>query len=148
MRNDAVITVRDLTTGYGEQVIHERVSFEVRRGEIFVIVGASGCGKSTLLRHLIGLQEPLGGDVWLDGENLTASRGAARARILRKFGVLFQSGALLGSLTLAENIELLLDEYTALPPATKDMITRIKLGLVNLRGFENHLPSQISGGMT
>jgi phospholipid/cholesterol/gamma-HCH transport system ATP-binding protein len=147
MRNDAVITVRDLTTGYGEQMIHERVSFEVRRGEIFVIVGASGCGKSTLLRHLIGLQEPLGGDVWLDGENLTASRGAARARILRKFGVLFQSGALLGSLTLAENIELLLDEYTALPPATKDMITRIKLGLVNLRGFENHLPSQISGGM-
>ena len=147
MPDDVLISVRDLTTGYGDQLIHEHLSFEVQRGEILMVVGASGCGKSTLLRHLIGVQQPLAGEIWLEGENLTASHGAARTRILRKFGVLFQSGALFGSLTLAENIALLLDEYTSLPQATKEVITRIKLALVNLSGYENYLPSQISGGM-
>ena len=146
-QRDALITVRDLTTGYDGRVIHEHVSFDVLRGEIFVIVGGSGCGKSTLLRHLSGLQDPIRGEILIDGENLVRASGKARTRLLRKMGLLFQSGALFGSMSLAENIELLLEEYTALGPADRDLMARMKLSMVGLAGFENYLPSQISGGM-
>ena len=147
MTRDAIVSVRGLTTGNAGRILHENLSFDVYRGEVLMIVGASGCGKSTLLRHLIGLQTPMAGTVTIDGANLTNAAPAAQARMARTFGVLFQSGALLGSLTLAENIELVLDEHTTLTPAAKQLLARIKLSLVGLRGYENYLPSEISGGM-
>lgn len=145
--HDHIIEVRNLSTGYGTRVIHEGLTFHVKRGEIFVIVGGSGCGKSTLLRHLCGLQPALAGTIMIDGEELDARDDAGRARLARRMGVLFQSGALFGSLTLAENIELVLEEYTNLPPAARDAVARTKLAMVGLSGYENYLPSQISGGM-
>ena len=142
-----IIHVRGLTTGYGNRAIHENISFDVRRGEIFVIVGGSGCGKSTLLRHLVGLQDPLAGEILIDGVDLARTSGSARTATLRKMGLLFQSGALFGSMTLAENIELVLEEYTSFTADERDMMARLKLSLVGLSGYENYLPSQISGGM-
>jgi len=142
-----IIEVKDLTTGYGDVIIHENLDFTVQRGEIFVVVGGSGCGKSTLLQHLIGLLSPITGEILIDSENLVDVQGKERVSLLRKFGVLFQSGALFGSMTLAENIDLVLDEYTTLPRQTRDMLIRMKLSMVNLDGYENHLPSEVSGGM-
>jgi len=145
--NDYMIQVQDITTGYGHTVIHAGMSFTVRRGEIFVIVGGSGCGKSTLLRHLAGLQPVLAGTITIDGHLLQADDDRARTAIARRMGVLFQSGALFGSMTLAENIELVLEEYTDLPPKARDALARTKLAMVGLSGYENYLPAQISGGM-
>ena len=131
-----------LKIGWGERILMESVSFEVARGDVFVILGGSGCGKSTLLRHLIGLERPMGGTIAIDGiGDPTAITGAPR------FGVLFQSGALFGSMTLAENLALPLRTWTGLDASAIDAIVRAKLGLVGLGGFENHLPSEISGGM-
>ena len=106
---EAVVTVRDLTLGYGHHVVLRGLNFEIRRGEVFVILGGSGCGKSTLLKHLIGLHAPMSGEVWIDGENFTAATGAARQRVLRHFGVMYQMGALFGSMTVLENVRLPLD---------------------------------------
>jgi phospholipid/cholesterol/gamma-HCH transport system ATP-binding protein len=142
-----VIEVKNLTTGYNDTIIHENLNFSVRRGEIFVVVGGSGCGKSTLLQHLIGLLDPVSGSVLIDGEDLVQAQGIDRERLLSRFGVLFQSGALFGSMTLAENIDLVLEEYTSLPRHAREMLVRMKLSMVNLDGYENHLPSEISGGM-
>jgi phospholipid/cholesterol/gamma-HCH transport system ATP-binding protein len=147
MNTSPVIEAKKLTTGYGETIIHENLDFSIQRGEIFVVVGGSGCGKSTLLQHLIGLRSPITGEIFIDGENLVNSQGKDRARLLRKFGVLFQSGALFGSMTLAENIDLVLKEYTSLPRHTREMLIRMKLAMVSLEGYENHLPSEVSGGM-
>jgi len=144
---DHIIEAKAISTGYGTQVIHEGLTFHVKRGEIFVIVGGSGCGKSTLLRHLCGLQPVLAGTIVIDGVPLDAEDDAVRAGMAQRMGVLFQSGALFGSLTLAENIELVLEEYTDLPPAARDAVARTKLAMVGLSGYENYLPSQISGGM-
>ncbi len=147
MNRKAVIEVRGLTTAYGETVILDNVSFTVYEGEIFVIVGGSGCGKSTLLRHLIALHTPVRGTIMFDGEDLIKATERRRRELLRKVGVLFQSGALFGSLTLAENIDLLLNEYTSLPDEARNLLVRMKLNLVGLGGFENFLPAEISGGM-
>jgi len=142
-----LIEVRDLTIGYGERIVLERVNFQVRRGEVFAILGSSGSGKSTLLKHLIGLYEPMHGDVLISGMNLVEAEGAERTRILRKFGVLYQGGALFGSLTAVENVRLPLDEFTELPDIVKDSIALSKLRLVGLEAAATLLPADLSGGM-
>jgi len=143
----AHITVRDLTMAYGDFVIQRDLTFEVARGDIFIIMGGSGCGKSTLLRHLIGLKSPKTGDVLYDGENFWKAAPAARERMTRKFGVLYQSGALWSSMTLSENVSLALEEFTDWDPGDIRELASLKLALVGLAGFEEFYPSEISGGM-
>jgi phospholipid/cholesterol/gamma-HCH transport system ATP-binding protein len=145
--DEPIIRVRDLTAGYGDTMLLDRVSFDVRRGEVFVILGGSGSGKSTLLKHMIGLLEPEGGSVIIDGDDIITATGDARRAILRKIGVTYQSGALFGSMTLAENVRLPLEEYTDLASGEIELIARMKLSLVGLGLFTGHLPAEISGGM-
>jgi len=145
--DEAHIVVKDLTMAYGDFVVMRDLNFTVNRGEIFVIMGPSGCGKSTLLRHLIGLNEPARGEVWYGDVNFTQADPIARRRMVRHFGVLYQSGALWSSMTLAENIGLPLEEFTDLTRDQINEMASLKLSLVGLKGFENYYPSQISGGM-
>jgi phospholipid/cholesterol/gamma-HCH transport system ATP-binding protein len=142
-----VIEVKGLTARFGDDTILENVSFQVFTGEILVILGGSGCGKSTLLKHMIGLYRPFAGQVLINGMDMGTDDEARLRQMRMGFGVLFQAGALFGSMTLAENIALPLQEYTDLAPATIEAIVKMKLGLVNLSGYENHLPEEISGGM-
>jgi phospholipid/cholesterol/gamma-HCH transport system ATP-binding protein len=144
---EAHITVNHLTMAYGSFVIQRDLSFTVKRGDIFIIMGGSGCGKSTLLRHLIGLRAPAAGEVLIDGESFWAASAEAQDRVKRRFGVLFQSGALWSSMTLAENVALPLEQYTAWSPARIGKLVSLKLALVGLAGFEDYYPAQISGGM-
>lgn len=144
---ESPITVRDLTMAYGSFVIQRDLTFTVRRGDIFIIMGGSGCGKSTLLRHLIGLMPPAQGDVFIGGENFWAAPPEDQERIKRRFGVLFQSGGLWSSMTLAENVGLPLQQYTNLSAEQIGEIASLKLALVGLAGFEAFYPSEISGGM-
>ncbi len=142
-----LIEVRNLTVGYGRKVILQDLNFTVRRGEVFVILGGSGCGKSSLLKNLIGLYPALGGEILIDGRRLTGAEGPERLQILRKFGVMYQSGALFGSMTLLENVMLPLEEFTVLPPDARQLIGRMKLLSVGLAKFSDYLPAEISGGM-
>jgi phospholipid/cholesterol/gamma-HCH transport system ATP-binding protein len=142
-----VIQVVDLAGGYGDETVFENVSFAVRRGEIFFILGGSGSGKSTLLKHVIGLLRPIRGRVLIEGDDFHAAAGDARNKILEKFGVMYQGGALFGSLTLVENIRLPLEEFTDLPSAAMDLVASMKLQLVGMRGTEDFLPAELSGGM-
>ncbi len=142
-----IIRVRNLSAGYGETVLLERLDFDVHRGEVFVILGGSGSGKSTLLKHMIGLLEPQNGSVIIDGDDIISATGDARRAILRKIGVMYQSGALFGSMTLSENVRLPLEEYTDLSTDEIELIARMKLSLVGLGLFTGHLPAEISGGM-
>jgi len=144
---EPVIRVENLTAGYDETVILRGLNFVVNPGEVFVILGGSGCGKSTLLKHMISLHPPLEGRVLINGRDITAADGDERREIMRGFGVMYQSGALFGSMTLLENVRLALEEYTDLPVAAMDLIARMKLELVGLDAFTGHLPSEISGGM-
>jgi phospholipid/cholesterol/gamma-HCH transport system ATP-binding protein len=144
---EPIIKVRNLTVGYGDVVLLERVGFDVRRGEVFVILGGSGSGKSTLLKHMIGLLEPNSGSVVIDGDDIITALGERRRAILRKIGVMYQSGALFGSMTLAENVRLPLEEYTDLTSDEIGLIARMKLSLVGLGMYTGHLPAEISGGM-
>jgi len=132
---------------YGSVVIQRDLTFTVRRGDIFIIMGGSGSGKSTLLRHLIGLQAPAQGEVWYDGQSLWQAEPDERERIMRRFGVLYQSGALWSSMTLAENVALPLEQYTNLSPSQIRDLVSFKLALVGLEGFEAYYPSELSGGM-
>ncbi len=132
---------------FGSYLVQRNVSFEVAAGKIFVIMGDSGCGKSTLLRHMIGLIRPAAGEVFYDGEAYWAAEDDRRVDMSRRFGVLFQSGALWSSMTLAENVALPLAQYTPLSPREIADLVSFKLALVGLRGFEDYYPSQISGGM-
>ena len=141
------IVVRDLTMAYGTSVIQRDLSFTVRHGDIFIIMGGSGCGKSTLLRHLIGLQAPAQGDVLYDGESFWQADPEHRARMAQRFGVLYQSGGLWSSMTLAENVALPLEQYTGLSVSQIREVVALKLALVGLAGFEDYLPAEISGGM-
>ena len=141
------ILVEGLTAGYGGEPILENVSFTVGRGEILVIVGGSGCGKSTLLKHMIGLHALMAGRVVVDGVDIGQAGEADLARVHQGIGVLFQSGALFGSLTLAENVALPLLDFTQLPRPLALELARAKLCMVGLAGYENHLPSEVSGGM-
>jgi len=143
----ARIEVRNVDMGYGERVVQRNLNFVVSPGDIFVIMGGSGCGKSTLLRNMIGLAQPLRGDVLYDGESFWAAELPVRERMLRRMGVLYQSGALWSSMTLAENIELPLREYTDLSPDRIAEVASLKLALTGLAGFEDFYPSEISGGM-
>ena len=147
MNRQPIIQVKDLVARYGEETILEGVSFEVYEGEIFVILGGSGCGKSTLLKHLIGLIRPYRGQVIVDGEDITHADSQGYHRLLRKIGILYQGGALFGSMTLAENIALPVVEYTDLSSDLVSALVRMKLSLVQLEGYEDYLPSEISGGM-
>jgi len=144
---DIKIEIRDLTMAYGSFVVMRDINVQIKRGEVFVIMGGSGCGKSTLLRHMIGLKQPAQGDVFYDGVPFWQSDADARQQKLRSFGVLFQSGALWSSMTLTENIGLVLGEYTDFPAADIREIARLKLALVGLKGFEDYYPAEISGGM-
>jgi phospholipid/cholesterol/gamma-HCH transport system ATP-binding protein len=142
-----VIRVQHLVARYGERTILNDINCDVQRGEVFVIVGGSGCGKTTLLRHMIGLQMPASGRVFIDGEDVTRANEDDLQRIQRKLGVTFQAGALFGSLTLGENVALPLQEYTTLPDDMIELLVRIKLSMVSLSGFEDLLISELSGGM-
>jgi len=132
---------------YGSLVIQRDLTFCVQHGDIFIIMGGSGCGKSTLLRHLIGLQAPAQGEVFYDGQSLWQAEPAERERMMRRFGVLYQSGALWSSMTLAENIALPLEQYTNLSPSQIGELVSLKLALVGLVGFEDYYPAELSGGM-
>src|SRR3972149_1686009 len=144
---EAQITVRNLILGYGSVVLIRDLNFTVNRGDVFIIMGGSGCGKSTLLRNMIGLIEPTEGEIFYEKANFTRSDAEERRSFFRRFGVLYQSGGLWSSMTLAENVALPLEEYTDLSPVEIREIACLKLALVGLKGFEDYYPSQISGGM-
>ena len=147
MNRQPIIQVRDLIARYGEETILQDISFDIYEGEIFVILGGSGCGKSTLLKHLIGLIRPYSGQVVIDGEDIARADSEGYHRLLRKIGILYQSGALFGSMTLAENVALPIVEYTDLASDLVSSLVRMKLSLVQLDGYQDYLPSEISGGM-
>jgi phospholipid/cholesterol/gamma-HCH transport system ATP-binding protein len=147
MSSTAIIEAKNLTIGYGSNVVLKDVSFDVRKGEVFVILGGSGCGKSTLLKHLIGLYPPMNGEIRIEGRDLVAAQGPDRQAILKRIGVSYQSGALFGSMTLAENVRLPLEEYTDLPEDALALIAWMKLRLVGLENAGGSLPSELSGGM-
>ena len=143
-----MIGVQNVTMAYGDFVLMRDLDFDIKRGEVFVIMGGSGCGKSTLLRHLMGLKEPAKGKIFYRDVNFTDAERPVRDSVLRNVGVLFQSGALYSSLTLAENVGLPLEEYVPeLSPAELREVASLKLSLVGLKGFEDFYPSEISGGM-
>ena len=144
---ETIIRVEDLTVAYGDFVVLRDVNFEVKRGEIFVILGGSGCGKSTLLKHMIGLHEPVQGRILIDGMDIVTAKGVDLLTILRKIGVMYQQGALFGSMNLLENIQLVLSEFTDLPVDAMKQIARMKLKVVGLEGTEYKMPSELSGGM-
>jgi phospholipid/cholesterol/gamma-HCH transport system ATP-binding protein len=147
MNKGPIIEVESLTTRYGDTTILENVSFQVHRGEMFMILGGSGCGKSTLLKHIIGLLNPYSGRIVVNGTDITAASEEDLRQVQKAIGVLFQADALFGSMTLFENIALPLSEYTDLSPEMIDRIVKMKLALVNLAGYENHMPAELSGGM-
>ena len=147
MNQTTAIEVRDLTMAYGGRVVMRDLSFQVSRGEIFVIMGGSGSGKSTLLKHLIGLKKPAEGSILFDGQDFGQAEEGPRRAMLRRMGVLFQNGALWSGMTLAENVALPLEEFTELPSETIAELVSLKLSLVGLNGFESYYPVEISGGM-
>lgn len=144
---EPIIRVENLTAAYEGTVVFDNISFDVCKGEVFVILGGSGCGKSTLMKQMIGLYKPSSGKILIDGQDIVSAEGSERLKILGKIGVMYQSGALFGSLTLFENVRLPLEEFTDLNSSAMDLIVQMKLKLVGLKGFENHMPSELSGGM-
>ncbi|MBM4320586.1 MAG: ATP-binding cassette domain-containing protein [Deltaproteobacteria bacterium] len=146
-RQVPALEVHGLVARYGERTILDGVDLTVQPGEVRVVLGGSGCGKSTLLKHCIGLLTPTAGSVQLLGADLLAVEGPARDRLLTRIGVLFQNGALLGSLTIGENVALPLQEHGDLPPEIIREVVRLKLALVEMEHAEHLLPSELSGGM-
>ena len=144
---DAIIEAENLSIGYSTHVLLDRVDFQVQRGEVFIILGGSGCGKSSLLKNMIGLYTPIGGDIRINGRSIVHADENQRQEIVSMFGVLYQSGALFGSMTLIENVSLPLQEHTDLPDEIVESIARLKLASVGLAGYEGYLPNEISGGM-
>ena len=144
---ETIISVRNLKTGYDGKIILQNINFQVQCGEVFMILGGSGSGKSTLLKNLIGLYAPMEGEVWIEGSNLVTADEDQRLLLFRKFGVMYQSGALFGSMTLLENVRLPLDELTALPGPVKELAALAKLKLVGLGDAAQKMPSELSGGM-
>ena len=142
-----IINVRELTCSYGEAVIIDKISFDVRKGEIFIILGGSGCGKSTVLKHMIGLYPPANGQILIDGDDIGSAYGDKRLEILQRIGVMYQMGALFGSMTLVENVRLPLEEFTSMPREAMDYVARMKLSLVGLETSADKMPSELSGGM-
>lgn len=146
-QTETVITVKDLTIGYDDNIIARDLTFSVNRGDIFMILGGSGSGKSTLLRNLLGLEIPKKGSIEILGKNIEGLSGEERQHLLQKIGVAYQSGALFGSMTLLENVCLPLEEFTTLPHQAIEEIAKQKLQLVSLSGYEDYYPAEISGGM-
>jgi phospholipid/cholesterol/gamma-HCH transport system ATP-binding protein len=146
-KNGPIIEVQDLTVGYGDKVVLKNVSFDVKRGEIFVILGGSGCGKSTLIKPIMGLLPPISGEVKIEGRSIVTAEGDERQDILKRIGVSYQSGALFGSMTINQNVRLPLEEYTDLPEDALELIAWMKLRLVGLEEVGEKLPSELSGGM-
>ena len=146
-KREPVIIVEGLTVRYGDNTVLDNVSFEVYKGEIFVIAGGSGCGKSTLLKHIIGLETPYSGKIIINGVDTTSIDDEEMEKLRRGIGMLFQGSALFGSMTIGENVALPLTEFTDLSQNAMDLIVKMKLGMVDLSGYENHLPSELSGGM-
>ena len=144
---EVLIEVDHLYAGYDGTAILDDISFDIRAGEVFGILGGSGGGKSTILKHMIGLVPPVSGHIRFAGEDIVGADGAELERIRRRFGVMYQSGALFGSMTLLENVRLPIEVYTDLPDDAMTLLARMKLGLVGLDQFTGHLPSEISGGM-
>ncbi|MCZ6690566.1 MAG: ATP-binding cassette domain-containing protein [Planctomycetota bacterium] len=142
-----IIKVRNMTARYGGNLVLDSLTFDVFPGEVFIILGGSGCGKSTLLKHMIGLYHPAEGEIFIAGDDIVVAQGDTRQRIVRKFGVMYQSGALFGSMTLLENTRLPIELYTNLPKEAIDIIATLKLKLVGLDAYVNHYPAEISGGM-
>jgi phospholipid/cholesterol/gamma-HCH transport system ATP-binding protein len=147
MAAESIIQVDNFTAAYGDHVVVKDVTFEVGRGEVFVILGGSGSGKSTVLKHMIGLYPPYAGDILLGGRSIVTAEGRERLEILQGIGVMYQSGALFGNMTLLENARLPMEEFTDLPPDARDLIATMKLQLVGLGDSTHLLPSEISGGM-
>lgn len=145
--SESMISLRDVRVSYGEREILHGVSFDVMRGETLVILGGSGSGKSTLLRTLVGLEKPSSGEIRLKGKNIAVISTSEMDEIRKKIGMSFQGGALFGSMTVGENVALPLREHTKLEDSTIKVILRLKLEQVGLSGFENYMPSQLSGGM-
>jgi phospholipid/cholesterol/gamma-HCH transport system ATP-binding protein len=141
------IVVQNLTVGYGDRILSKNLNFEVNAGEIFVILGGSGCGKSSLLKNLFGLYPPLSGSILMNGIDLTLAQGQERQDLMLSFGVMYQQGALFGSMSLLDNVKLLMEEYTDLSNDQMNLIARCTLDLVGLLPYENLMPSEISGGM-
>jgi phospholipid/cholesterol/gamma-HCH transport system ATP-binding protein len=144
---EAIIRVENFTAAYDGQVVLENVNFEVFTGEIFCILGSSGSGKSTLLKHMIGLYQPAAGRILIEGHDIASAQSAERLELLRTFGVMYQSGALFGSMTLLENVALPMEEFTDLPPDAIRLIALMKLKQVGLERFGDLMPSELSGGM-
>ena len=147
MPAEPVIEVTDLVRESDGRRVLNGISFQVFKGDTMIVMGASGCGKSTLLRHVVGSMKPTSGSVKLFGEEITTMNERELARIRRRFGLLFQSGALLQSLTVGENVALPIEEHTKLAPDIIDLMVKMKLEMVGLSGFENYKPAEISGGM-
>jgi phospholipid/cholesterol/gamma-HCH transport system ATP-binding protein len=142
-----VIVVEELVAGYGDNIVLENVSFDVRQGEIFIILGGSGCGKSTLMKYMIGLYRSFRGRVLINGIDIMSVDEESLKNARMGIGVLFQSGALIGSMTIGENVSLPLLEYKDLSPEFISFLIRMKLGMVNLAGYDRHYPAELSGGM-
>lgn len=147
MRKEPIIIVENLIMGFNDDIILKNINFEVHKGEIFMIVGRSGCGKSTLLKNMIGLYKPISGRILVEGIDINTDDEKVLNSLRHRMGVLFQSGALIGSMSLGENVSLPLSEFRELTPNLIELIVKMKLGLVNLAGYENHLPAELSGGM-
>jgi phospholipid/cholesterol/gamma-HCH transport system ATP-binding protein len=141
------IEVRDLTMAYGSFVIQRDLSFDINRGDIFVIMGGSGCGKSTLLKHMLGLIAPAAGDILYNGSSFTQASDSEQETMRQRWGITYQSGGLFSAMTLAENITLPLQLYTQYSPRETTEIVAYKLALVGLAGYQDYYPSEISGGM-
>jgi len=144
---ETMISLRNLRVSYGDREILHGINFDVMHGETLVILGGSGSGKSTLLRTLVGLEKPSSGEIWLKGKNIAAISSEEMDEIRKRIGMSFQGGALFGSMTVGENVALPLREHTRLEDSTIEIILRLKLDQVGLSGFENYMPSQLSGGM-
>ncbi|MEP7182900.1 MAG: ATP-binding cassette domain-containing protein [Betaproteobacteria bacterium] len=147
MSAEPIIRVEDVYAGYDGNAILERVNFTIAPGEVFGILGGSGCGKSTLMKHMIGLNPPISGRILIGDDDIVTADGPMLAKIRRRYGVMYQSGALFGSMTLLENVRLPLEVYTDLPDEAIDLVARMKLELVGLEAFTGHLPAELSGGM-
>lgn len=146
-KSEPVIRVEGLTVQYGSNTVLKDVDFEVEPGEIFVIMGGSGCGKSTLLKNVIGIETPKKGSIWINGTDTAVLDDSELRKLHMGIGMLFQSSALFGSMTIGENVALPLTEFTGLSMKEIEFIVRMKLGMVELAGYDNHYPSELSGGM-
>lgn len=145
--SEPIIRVEDLTVAYGDFVVMKDINFEVQRGEVFIILGGSGCGKSTLLRNMISLVTPVTGKVLIGGRNVVTAKGSELRDILSGIGVMYQNGALFGSMNLLENICLVLEEFTDLPREAMELVAQMKLKVVGLEDTAYKMPAELSGGM-